>query len=281
MQAIAKRLSALRHLWPPLILASLGIVGMSLGLAYFVIAFYRTLALPGFFYYLTLQFLDRWLRGWLLFLVGVILLAAGIWKLSGVAVIPLDATPRGEDEFVLGFRRASRAPRITVLSGGAGLLILASLGRYASRLTCITPVQDPVEYYYRASSLYHFENVIFVPPTPTPMEVEVELDDGARYNIKENISHREALAQRHVVGSRLVHGDDQPLPAQQPIFRQASDALRNADAIVLGPGSLFESILPNLQIPEVGAAIQSSRARTIYICSLMTEPGLTTGFGVA
>ena len=127
MQAIAKRLSALRHLWPPLILASLGIVGMSLGLAYFVIAFYRTLALPGFFYYLTLQFLDRWLRGWLLFLVGVILLAAGIWKLSGVAVIPLDATPRGEDEFVLGFRRASRAPRITVLSGGAGLLILASL----------------------------------------------------------------------------------------------------------------------------------------------------------
>ncbi len=281
IQQIAKRLSALRHLWSPLILASLGIVGISLGLAYFVIAFYRTLALPGFFYYLTLQFLDRWLRGWLLFLVGVILLAAGIWKLSGVAVIPLDATPRGEDEFVLGFRRASRAPRITVLSGGAGLLILASLGRYASRLTCITPVQDPVEYYYRASSLYHFENVIFVPPIPSQLEVEVELDDGTHHNIKENISHRDQLAQRHAVNTHLTSADNQPVPTQQPIFRQASDALRNADAIVLGPGSLFESILPNLQLPEVRAAIRASRARTIYICSLMTEPGLTTGFGVA
>ena len=92
MQIIAKRLAALRHLWSPLILASLGIVGISLGLAYFVIAFYHTVSLPGFFYYLTLQFLDRWLRGWLLLLVGAILLAAGIWKLSGVAVIPLDAT---------------------------------------------------------------------------------------------------------------------------------------------------------------------------------------------
>jgi 2-phospho-L-lactate transferase/gluconeogenesis factor (CofD/UPF0052 family) len=281
MQIIAKRLAALRHLWSPLILASLGIVGISLGLAYFVIAFYRTLALPGFFYYLTLQFLNRWLRGWLLLLVGAILLAAGIWKLSGVAVIPLDATPRGEDEFVLGFRRASRAPRITVLSGGAGLLILASLGRYASRLTCITPVQDPVEYYYRASSLYHFENVIFVPPIPSQLEVEVELDDGTHHNIKENISHRDQLAKHHAVDTRLLSADNQPLPAQQPIFRQASDALRTADAIVLGPGSLFESILPNLQLPEVRTAIRASRARTIYICSLMTEPGLTTGFGVA
>lgn len=282
MQTIAKRLSALRHLGWPLVLASLGTVCISLGITYFVIALYHTVTLPSFFYYITLQFLDRWLRGWLLLLIGLFILAAGIWKLSGVAIIRLDSTPSSEDEFVLGFRRTNRAPRITVLSGGAGLLILASLGRNASRLTCITPVQDPVEYYYRASSLYHFENVIFVPPIPTRLEVEVQLDDGTHHNIKENISHREKLAQRHAVDITLVNLDGQSaLTAQQPIFRQALEAIQQADAIVLGPGSLFESILPDLQIPEVREAIRRSKARTIYICSLMTEPGLTTGFGVA
>lgn len=281
MQDITKRLASLRYLGLPLALASLGVVCISLGIAYFVIALYRTAELPGFFYYLTLQFLGRWARGWLLTLVGLAILAAGIWLLSGVAIIPLSAKPGSEDEFVLGYRRANRPPRITVLSGGAGLLILASLGRYASRLTCITPVQDPVEYYYRASSLYNFENVIFVPPTPDRLDVEVLLDDGTRHNIKENISHRELLAARHAVDTMLVdtYGRE-GAERRHLIFRQAVEAIQQADALVLGPGSLFESILPNLQIPEVRTAIQRSKARKIYICSLMTEPGLTSGFSV-
>jgi 2-phospho-L-lactate transferase/gluconeogenesis factor (CofD/UPF0052 family) len=162
------------------------------------------------------------------------------------------------------------------------MLILASLGRYAQRLTCITPVQDPVEYYYRASSLYHFENVIFVPPIPAQMQVEVELDDGTRHNIKENISHDDRLAERHVIGSFLVDDARNGVAREQrQIFRQALDAIEQADAIILGPGSLFESIMPNLLIPEVREAVKRSKARTIYICSLMTEPGLTSGFGVA
>ncbi len=44
---------------------------------------------------------------------------------------------------------------------------------------------------------------------------------------------------------------------------------------------MFESILPNLLIPDIRAAIKQSKARKIYICNLMTEPGLTTGFSVA
>jgi uncharacterized cofD-like protein len=56
--------------------------------------------------------------------------------------------------------------------------------------------------------------------------------------------------------------------------------LHEADAIVLGPGSLFESILPNLLIDDLRAEVQKSTARKIYICNLMTEPGLTTGFSV-
>lgn len=280
MQALVKRLSALRYLARPLALASLGLVLISVGIAYFVIILYRTAQLPEFFYYLTLQFLDRWVRGVVLVVAGLVVLAVGVWQLSSMAVIPLTAKPGSEDELVLGYRRAIRPPRITVLSGGAGILILASLGRYASRLTCITPVQDPVEYYYRASSLYNFENVIFVPPIPTQLQVEVALDDGTRHNIKENVSHEARLAARHVEHVQLV--DDQGEGAtQHTIFRQALDAIGQADAIVLGPGSLFESILPNLLVPELREAVQRSKARKIYICSLMTEPGLTSGFAVA
>ena len=281
MQEIFKRLAALRSLARPLALASFGIVLLSLAVAYFAIALYRSAALPGYFYYLTLQFLDQWMRGVVMVVAGLVVLAVGIWQLSDVAVIPLTAKPGSEDEIVLGYRRASRAPRIAVLSGGAGLLILASLGRYASRLTCVTPVQDPVEYYYRASSLYNFENVIFVPPIPAQLPVEVQLDDGTRHNIKENLSHNSHLAARHVINAVLVEGDHGGNEAKHQIFRQALEAIEQADAIVLGPGSLFESILPNLLIPEVRDAIQRSKAPKIYICSLMTEPGLTSGFGVA
>jgi uncharacterized cofD-like protein len=282
MQQILKRLSALSSLARPLALAFIGIVFLSLGATYFAVDIYRTSELPAWFYYITLQFFERWVRGAIFTIVGLAVLLLGIWRLSGVAVIPLNARPEGEDELVIGYRRANKLPKIAVISGGAGVLILASLGRYAARLTCITPEQDPVEYYYRASSLYHFENVIFVPPTPTQLQVEVELDDGTRHNVKENISHNDQLAARHAVASFLVDTSSNGVVSdQRRIFRQALDAIEQADAIVLGPGSLFESVLPNLLIPEVRAAVQRSKARTIYICSLMTEPGLTSGFGVA
>ena len=65
------------------------------------------------------------------------------------------------------------------------------------------------------------------------------------------------------------------------VTRLTLDALKEADAIIMGPGSLFESILPNLLLPEIREAIKGSEARTIYVCNLMTEPGLTSGFSVA
>ena len=282
MQQILKRLSALSSLARPLALAFVGIVLLSLGASYFAVAIYRTTELPPLFYYITLQFLERWMRGLLFTLIGLAVLLVGIWRLSEVVVIPLSARPENEDELVLGYSRANKRPKIAVISGGTGALILASLGRYAARLTCITPVQDPVEYYYRASSLYHFENVIFVPPTPAQLQVEVELDDGTRHNVSSNLSHDEQLAARHAVGSFLIDGSSNDVASKQgQIFRQALDAIEQADAIVLGPGSLFESILPDLLIPELRDAVRRSKARTIYICSLMTEPGLTSGFGVA
>jgi hypothetical protein len=281
MKRIFKRLSSLVYLARPLALAFVGIVFLSLGVAFFFISFYHSFGFPDFFATLTLQSWPRWVRGVLFTLVGLVVLGAGIWQLSGVAVIPLRATPGQEDELVLGYRRVIAPPQLAVLSGGAGMLILGSLGRQVARLTCITPVQDPVEYYYRASSLYHFENVIFVVPTPIPLKVEVELDDGQLRNIKQNISHDDTLAPRHVVDMRLSDSANGDGAVSPEVTRLTLEALQEADAIVLGPGSLFESIVPDLLIPEVREAIKRSKARKIYICNLMTEPGLTSGFGVA
>lgn len=59
------------------------------------------------------------------------------------------------------------------------------------------------------------------------------------------------------------------------------DAIASADAIVLGPGSLFTSIVPNLLVDGVASAIRRSRGLRILVCNLLTELGETDGFDAA
>jgi uncharacterized cofD-like protein len=61
----------------------------------------------------------------------------------------------------------------------------------------------------------------------------------------------------------------------------ALDAIRTADLILLGPGSLYTSILPNLLIPQIAAAIIHSKAPRVYVANLMTQPGETAGYALA
>ena len=63
----------------------------------------------------------------------------------------------------------------------------------------------------------------------------------------------------------------------QPV-QSALDALTNADAIILGPGSLYTSIMPNLLVDGVAEAIRKSKAIKIYICNVMSQPGETDGY---
>ncbi|WP_313628618.1 gluconeogenesis factor YvcK family protein [Enterococcus italicus] len=60
--------------------------------------------------------------------------------------------------------------------------------------------------------------------------------------------------------------------------RKVVTAILEADMIVMGPGSLFTSILPNLMIHEIGQAIQASEAEKVYICNIMTQKGETEHF---
>ncbi len=67
-------------------------------------------------------------------------------------------------------------------------------------------------------------------------------------------------------------------PAGARPLREVLDALRDADAIVLGPGSLYTSVLPNVLIEGIARAVADSSALKMYVCNVMTQPGETDDF---
>ena len=105
------------------------------------------------------------------------------------------------------------------------------------------------------------------------------------------------LSNVHLVATletgRTVHGETRITASRAPIKRlklssrrvrplpRAIAAIKEADLILLGPGSLYTSILPNLLIPEIASAIAKSRAPRVYIANLMTQPGETAGYALA
>jgi len=105
------------------------------------------------------------------------------------------------------------------------------------------------------------------------------------------------LSNVHLVATlengRVVHGETRISASHDPIRRlslspsrvrplpAAIEAIDQADLILMGPGSLYTSVLPNLLIPEIAAAIARSKAPRVYIANLMTQPGETTGYGLA
>ena len=60
----------------------------------------------------------------------------------------------------------------------------------------------------------------------------------------------------------------------------AIEAILNADVVVLGIGSVYTSILPNLIIPEIKEALEKSKAKVVYYCNAMTQPGETDGYSL-
>jgi uncharacterized cofD-like protein len=61
-------------------------------------------------------------------------------------------------------------------------------------------------------------------------------------------------------------------------LEEVIDAIRDADAIVLGPGSLYTSIMPNLLVDRIAREVESANAVKIYVCNVMTQPGETDAF---
>jgi uncharacterized cofD-like protein len=92
---------------------------------------------------------------------------------------------------------------------------------------------------------------------------------------------------QRVVGESAIpeaHGRIQRVylePANVKAYPPALQAILQADLIVMGPGSLYTSILPNLLVPDLAAALQHTRAPKVYVCNLAIQPGETDNYSVA
>lgn len=105
------------------------------------------------------------------------------------------------------------------------------------------------------------------PATLTDVRLVAELEDGAIVRGETHISASNVPIRRlHLEPEECL-----PLP-------QALNAIRAADIITVGPGSLYTSILPNLLVAKVARVIGQSSATKIFVSNLMTQPGETDGY---
>jgi uncharacterized cofD-like protein len=105
-----------------------------------------------------------------------------------------------------------------------------------------------------------------LPSTLSNVSLEATLADGTTVTGETSIS-RSTLPIKRL---RLLPSQCQPLP-------EAIEAIVAADVVILGPGSLYTSIMPNLLVPGIAEAIERSKALKVFVCNIMTQPGETTG----
>ncbi|MGA9398860.1 MAG: uridine diphosphate-N-acetylglucosamine-binding protein YvcK [Anaerolineaceae bacterium] len=94
-------------------------------------------------------------------------------------------------------------------------------------------------------------------------------DSTKRMHVKGEISVVETVGKVHHIWLE---------PDNPKAFPPAIQAILGADLIVVGPGSLYTSLLPNLLVPEIGQAIQTSKALKFYVCNVATQEGETDGY---
>jgi uncharacterized cofD-like protein len=107
------------------------------------------------------------------------------------------------------------------------------------------------------------------PSTMDDIALVAELEDGRVLQGETRIVESRAPIKR----LRLSCDKCSPLP-------ETLDAIKHADVITIGPGSLYTSIIPNLLVDDIVDAMNTSRALKVYICNIMTQPGETDGFSV-
>ena len=96
-----------------------------------------------------------------------------------------------------------------------------------------------------------------------------------------NIIHGESHIGTHREGAGTEIDRVYLNPEKPQAVEQAIEAILSADVVVLGPGSLYTSIIPNLLVDGIADAIKESKAVKIYVCNIMTQPGETEGYKVS
>ncbi len=137
-------------------------------------------------------------------------------------------------------------------------------------LTAMTEITGDLERAIAASSKVLAVRGKVLPSTLTQVSLWAELTDGRMIQGESNITQAGGPIQK--IGCT---------PDNPPALPAVLKALEEADYIIIGPGSLYTSVIPNLLVPEIRKAIINSQAPRIYICNIMTEPGETDGYTVA
>lgn len=109
-----------------------------------------------------------------------------------------------------------------------------------------------------------------LPATCDDMKLYAKMEDDSIVKGESNIPE----AHKKIIQLCCEPEDCKPAP-------DVIDAIKNADLIVLGPGSLYTSVISNLLVKDITRAVWKSKAKKIYICNAMTQPGETDNYSVS
>jgi uncharacterized cofD-like protein len=336
--------SSLKWLYPGmhikrwLALLLFGVSLMGLGLAYLLKEAYLEYDFPGEFYYLTLQFIPRWARGFLFAAVSLGTVAVATYKLNQSLLYAFVRPDREHSltEAIYNKRILGRGPRIVAIGGGTGLSnLLRGLKDHTSNLTAIVTVADdggstgrlrqefgviapgdlrqcisalaeaePLMsrlFQYRFNSGnglegHSFGNLFLVAMSEITGNFEEAILETSRVlNVRGNIlpsTLEDVTLSARTNEDEIVHGEHNITergtsikelflnPASAEAHPEAVRAILDADIVVIGPGSLYTSVLPNLLVEGIRKAVEATAAMKIFVCNVATQHGETDGFSV-
>ena len=144
-------------------------------------------------------------------------------------------------------------------------------------LTAMSDITGDLEQAIAASSDVLAVQGQVLPATLSDVRLWADLADGRRIEGESNITKAE--------GSIIKIGCT---PANPPALPRVLQAIQEADYIIIGPGSLYTSVIPNFLVPEIAEAIaarckggENPPVPCIYVCNIMTQPGETQGYTVS
>ncbi len=320
-----------------LLMMTVGLVSLSLGFGYMLVQVYRTQPFPDFVGDLTLQFIDRPIRGVIFMLVGAALTLVAFWRLNESLLSAV--MPDGHNnlvDIVYNHRQRKRGPKIVVIGGGTGLsTLLRGIKEYTTNVTAIVTVADdggssgrlrrelgvlpPGDFrnciaaladaeplmtklfqyrFSEGSGLdgHSFGNLFIVAMSGVTGSFEQAIRESGRVlavrgqilpSTIENVTLCAELADEvHVAGESQISLSNKAIkrvylqPEYPMAYPEAIRAILDADYIVVGPGSLYTSILPNLLVRDLASALVASNALKVYVCNVATQRGETDNFTV-
>lgn len=128
---------------------------------------------------------------------------------------------------------------------------------------------DMVRAVKESSNVLNIRGVV-LPATLDDMKLAAIFEDGTVVKGESNIPEAHRKIKRLFTEPEICHA----LP-------EVITAIKEADLIILGPGSLYTSVIPNLLVSGIVEAIDQAHAKKIYVCNIMTQPGETDNYSVA